>query len=95
MYLISNKLASNEANIPVSYIYRTLIYAHVIHYRQNLNFSILFGLEDRKSIKDPPNRSEGVQYYPECQGFYIFFIFHALQNVGKVRFASQNDVFCL
>ena len=33
-------------------------------------------------------KMEKCQYYPECQGFYTFFSFHALQNVGKVHFAS-------
>ena len=28
-----------------------------------------------KSVKDLANRSEGVQYYPECQGFYTFSVF--------------------
>ena len=76
MYLVSNKVASNDATITVflhTYIVLTIIYVHVIHHRQNLNFSKLFRLEDGKSVKYLANRSEGVQYNPECQGFYTFF----------------------
>ena len=46
-----------------------------------------------KSVIDLVNRPEGIQYYPEYQGFTTFPSFHALKNVGKVHIASQNDVF--
>ena len=69
-------------------MYCTIIYVHGIHHRQNLNFSKLFGLEDGKSVKYLANRSGGVQCYPEFETFDIFFIFHGLQNIGKVHSAS-------
>ena len=79
MYLVSNtKLLRVRLKSPFSYIYCTIIYTHAIHHRQNLNFSKLFCLKDGKSVKDLANRSEGVKSYPECQGFYTFFSFHAL-----------------
>ena len=55
---------------------------------QILNFSTLFGLEDGKSVKDLPNRSEGVQYYPEFEAFDTWLSFDALQNVGKIYSCS-------
>ena len=69
-------------------MYRIIIYAHAIHYCQKLNFSILFGLEDRKGFNYLRNCSEGVQYYPEFEVFDIFFIFRAMQNVCKIHSAS-------
>ena len=52
IYLVSNKVALNQAKITVflhlSYIC-TIIYVHAFHYHQHLNFSTLFGLEDEKN----------------------------------------------
>ena len=39
------KLLQTRLKLPISYIYRTIIYVHVILHRQNLNFPKLFGLE--------------------------------------------------
>ena len=80
---------------PFSYIYRKVIYAHAIHCRRHLNYYTQFCLAWKvyKNVKYLPNRSEGVQCYPEFEVFEPFFILHALQNVGKVHSSSRNDVF--
>ena len=68
------KLLRIRLKSPFSYIYRTISYLHAIYYRQNLNFSKLFCLEDwKKTGIEPANRPGGVQYYPECQRFTSFF----------------------
>ena len=73
---------------PFSYIYRAIIYVHAIHHRQILNFSKLFRLEDGKKCQKPGKPFWVSLILPRMSGFYIFFSFHALQNVGKVHSVS-------
>ena len=56
MYLVSNKVASNYAEIAVflhMYIVPLSTYVHAIHHYQNLKFSKLFGLEDGNKCQIP------------------------------------------
>ena len=90
MYLVSSKVASNQAKITnflhLSYIqlatYTPSIITRIWTSQKN------FAWKMEKSVKDMGNRSEGVQSYPECQGFHTFFSFHALQNIGKANVVS-------
>ena len=82
MYLISHKVASNQAKINV-FLHISFNYLRTYHLS-----SPKFWPWGWKSLKYLPNRSEGVQCFSECQGFYTFFSFHALQNVSKLHSAS-------
>ena len=96
MYLVSSKVALNQAKIAV-FLHLSYNYLRTCH-PLSPNFELLKIIcpGRQKSVKDLPNRSEGVHYCPKCQSFLnIFFMLHARQNVGKVHSASQNDVFSL
>ena len=96
MYLVSNKVASNQAKITVflHILYNYLRTCHSSLPRFEL-LKIVFFQEDGKSVKYLENRSEGVQYYPKFKAFDIFFSFHALQNVGKSILSSKLTHFSL
>ena len=89
MHLISNRVALNRTKITN--------FLHISYYYQRScqelspKFELLtfFWPGRWKSVKYLTNRSEGVQCY-SCiiWGIWHFFIFHVLQNVGKVHSAS-------
>ena len=79
------KLLQIKLKSPFSYIYRTVSYLHAIYYRQNLNFSKLFCLEDEKKCQRPGKSFWGSPIQRDFRGFFTFSSFHALKGVGKVN----------
>ena len=73
IYLVSNKVALNQAKITV-FLHLSFNYLRTclpLLRKFELLKIVWPGME--KSVKDLANRSEGIQYYPEWQGFYTFF----------------------
>ena len=68
-------LLQTRLKSPLVYIYRTIIYVHTIHHRQNLNFSKLFGLEDGKQCQIPAKSFWGSPMLTRNSGIWHFFHF--------------------